>query len=1738
MKFAKSLLSVLCLSTLGLYSGASNAESTSSWEIAKYPLYVGSAALPPLVMILMGRDHSMFYEAYNDMTDLDDDGKIDFIFNPAVVYDGLFESNYCYNYSNNVFEIASVANSESVTFHGKKSVVYTCSGQFSGNFLNYLTASRLDLVKRILIGGQRLVTEGVGVSKTARANGYPYLTRQWIPHDTHVWAKIFNPVDYTIDGGKNCPLASGCTIDKWTPYGSNEAYLFGNVQRHMLSIKFECSGSGTDKTCSNNGFKLGSMEILAQKKDSGSQDSYLTQNIFLWNWLARESGVGGGVGEMSISGATVTTRITNPDGQNYSTYTANKYNVVVESCNPTKVGVDNLSSRCKKYTNYYNTVGLLQQFSENASVDAYFGLITAGWNRNGTTGQSYGVLRAPVSNLFNQIDQSTGEFANASVLSVINNIDLKTENASLSGGSTSTNWNGCGIDADHTKRVYQRGCADWGNPLAPLITLSHDYFEGKFASSKGKTSTGSESIRVRSSWDGDAPAKDLKQTDYGYNTNKVYLPGINSDVQSPFKNDGIYECQKAVNLILLDENVSLDWYGGDSTSITAGFDIIDQAEHFVGGSYVFGEKKDNDSDAKIKDFDTIPSLKTIDSLNNVRGISVLEPQQSGSMKGAAAAAYYYTKPLDLGDGKEYSSIQNVVVAMASYLPKFEIFAKNGKSVLFIPTCKTPRLVSKTYYYTGQWSGNGLTARDMWLDDGNSYTTTCGIGDVFYMSSEYNDEGKLSGIEFRVTYEDNDGGSDFDMDVAGSYKISQNAADDNVLDVEIKGYYSDGYAPMTLGYVIVGTNGIYEYDHTTNQYKLNQNKMVYFDVTKGSNNGNKPSLLAIQSDPFYDINNIRADGAIDPNNRVWFGGINQTVHPGAVAAKSNQGGKSNGDARFCYEDSVWYFNDRDFNDSVFWAPMILGSNNNDYSTFVWPVLPRVGAAGGGTPMYCTSSVQRKFRVVGTEGSFLPSALELTAKYGYKNTSLSNYYYVTNAATLAENITAAMKATVSAGDRSSTALTFPSVEISTDNAETIIANFDAAYWTGEVKKVRLSGIDTGAVSTAGQIWSASDNISHMVKESRKIYLAGSDGVLSAFTANNIVSSSNGVRNYPRMYQGIINAFGAGQCTDDEVKTLIDRYVNYVRGDETYELADDLDDYATPALVCGETTVVAGFHKRDGKKLGTVINSTPQVVTIGSKRYVIFSANDGMVHFLDESNGAEVMAVVPYVGQYDMPRAAVRGDVTRYILDGELNVYSVKVGSTQRYIVYGSRGLAFPGVFAMDITDIEKGPEHVRMLWELSKNEKKGVVRAYSQLGTFSSPIAVFPYLIREGDSGKTALYTAFGNGYNSSANDPFSPEGDSLVSADPSANGNSSVVVLNALSGEVKVSLTDAVWGKPDCNREPDVADLYAHFKDSDNGGKCFSNGMNPTLAMYDPDHDIKPEYGYSTDLYGNAYRLTMANKVPSQWQLTRIYTAVYGDLIDGFRVQPITTKPSLAGNLDNQPVVIFGTGKYLTSADVQNTDVQSLYAVEDKNYKSGTTVIPASCATGSITCLRTTDKLYRMKTVQLQSTAEATAHYRDLMHPTDSDGNEVKYDTDLNYGWVIDMTAEPGERMIVDQTVQDRHVYVTTMVPTDNPCAGGGTGHMYDINVVAARFSKSAEESQLFSKQIMSKATTAYSRPTGTRSSTQMDDGTLGEEVRKRAGTATNCTSVHVATQINGGDVTVLSGPQYCPRVESWQYIFH
>lgn len=72
------------------------AHSASATSIAQYPLFL-TTGVPPIVMLNIGKDHKLYYEAYNDASDLNDDGVIDFKYKPDDInYYGYFDSFKCY----------------------------------------------------------------------------------------------------------------------------------------------------------------------------------------------------------------------------------------------------------------------------------------------------------------------------------------------------------------------------------------------------------------------------------------------------------------------------------------------------------------------------------------------------------------------------------------------------------------------------------------------------------------------------------------------------------------------------------------------------------------------------------------------------------------------------------------------------------------------------------------------------------------------------------------------------------------------------------------------------------------------------------------------------------------------------------------------------------------------------------------------------------------------------------------------------------------------------------------------------------------------------------------------------------------------------------------------------------------------------------------------------------------------------------------------------------------------------------------------------------------------------------------------------------------------------------------------------------------------------------------------------------------------------------------------------------
>ncbi len=165
---------VLLLAALYL-AGAADAQAVEP-DVADYanpPMFL-TADVPPLVMLVMGRDHKLYYEAYNDASDLDEDGNLDVGFDPSIDYYGYFDCYKCYEYnsSNSRFEPLSVT-------ADKK-----CTNAWSGNFLNYATMSRMDTLRKVLYGGRRstdTATETV-------------LERAYIPKDAHSWGKEYHSI--------------------------------------------------------------------------------------------------------------------------------------------------------------------------------------------------------------------------------------------------------------------------------------------------------------------------------------------------------------------------------------------------------------------------------------------------------------------------------------------------------------------------------------------------------------------------------------------------------------------------------------------------------------------------------------------------------------------------------------------------------------------------------------------------------------------------------------------------------------------------------------------------------------------------------------------------------------------------------------------------------------------------------------------------------------------------------------------------------------------------------------------------------------------------------------------------------------------------------------------------------------------------------------------------------------------------------------------------------------------------------------------------------------------------------------------------------------------------------------------------------------------------------------------------------------------------------------------------------
>lgn len=226
LSLSKSLLAAFWVGA-ALHSSIAQANNAP----AQTPLFV-SQSVPPLNMLVMGRDHKLYYEAYNDASDLDGDGALDVGFKPSITYFGYFNTAVCYSYTNGRFEPTAAAGNEN-----------TCTNAWSGNFLNYLATSRMDALRKVLYGGYRAVD---GTNETV-------LRAAFIPQDAHSSGKEYDPARDNFNISNYAPLST-------PPAG----------HRHMFAVT----------TLSNDGSPI--LRVLSNTK------------YRVWDWVSKEGPVASG----------------------------------------------------------------------------------------------------------------------------------------------------------------------------------------------------------------------------------------------------------------------------------------------------------------------------------------------------------------------------------------------------------------------------------------------------------------------------------------------------------------------------------------------------------------------------------------------------------------------------------------------------------------------------------------------------------------------------------------------------------------------------------------------------------------------------------------------------------------------------------------------------------------------------------------------------------------------------------------------------------------------------------------------------------------------------------------------------------------------------------------------------------------------------------------------------------------------------------------------------------------------------------------------------------------------------------------------------------------------------------------------------------------------------------------------------------------------------------------------------
>jgi Tfp pilus tip-associated adhesin PilY1 len=763
-KYFLSRIASLLFVSIAFFSTGSMLMASEDYSMTDFqtmPIGIVSEGVTPKVMIATSNDHQLYYAAYNDYTDLNDDGIADTTYSHDIEYYGYFDSYKCYEYSTSNTRFEPVVETADKYCNAGNS-----TGQWSGNFLNWVSMSRIDTIRKILFGGHRRVDS----SETT------VLERAYLPHDVHSWAKFyaetdlpqltpFTRSDYYCDEGN---LSTGCSGDK-----TKMGITFGNT-------------TDVDMNQYNNTFSEEFEEPPLIKVVKGNYSLWASNEGWQCTWASNanyDNHSASNANDPEKSG--IYSKSSSPSFTEH--LGQGNYVARVQVCVEGLIGEE----KCKSYPgidaaddadDVYKPIGLLQTYGDNDQME--FGMIAGSYKKHA----SGGVLIRNTGSMTEEINVDTdGTFSQVAEFATDDGVSNNSSSAKGLINAWSlyriTGYDGDEGDYDNssgdncpwgtTTTAFETStsrCHNWVNPFSEIYYQAINYFSGNGVIGDYRDNSSSTKIpglpvpqNFEDPLDDDSHCADL------------YVINLNTSTSS-YDYDELDDQSYGPSTIW-DED---DLPGDKSTSAMT--DVVGDAEGITGDSYFVGETALGSGDD-----DQLCTPKIITSFGEAGGMCPEAPRMGGSYRIAGLAYYAHIK-----DIRPDSATGNRDIEGTQSIDTFSVALSPGTAAIEIPDPE------------GGTSESLVTILPACRDQRSDPDGNCSLVAFKIVSQEVNATSKTASGKYYINYEVSEMGGDFDQDMWGTltYYLDAGAG---TLSVTTQVHAQSSGGLMGFGYVISGTN---------------------------------------------------------------------------------------------------------------------------------------------------------------------------------------------------------------------------------------------------------------------------------------------------------------------------------------------------------------------------------------------------------------------------------------------------------------------------------------------------------------------------------------------------------------------------------------------------------------------------------------------------------------------------------------------------------------------------------------------------------------------------------------------------------------------------------------------------------------------------------------------------------------------------------------------------------------------